>query len=161
MHPVIGKFALATLSFCLFATPALADKLQVGDKVGALTLPDQFGNEHTVKEMPATVILTFEKKTGALVNGFLKKQEKDFLAKNNALYIADIARMPMIITKTFALPKMKKYPHTILLAYDDDFQAPYPMKKKNVTILHFDDEGKITAIVFVDNETRLQDEISK
>jgi len=161
MRLPLGTLFLSVNLLCLLATPALADKLLAGDTLTGFQLPDQYGNQHKITEMPKTLILTFQKNTGALVNGFLKKQDKSFLKQNDALYIADIARMPTLITNMFALPKMKKYEHTVLLAYDDDFQAPYPMKDRNATVLHLDKMGAITEILFVDNEASLQEEILK
>jgi hypothetical protein len=161
MYTQFGKLFLAFTLLCLVGTPALADKLQVGDTVSGFELPDQYGNQHSIKEMPKTLILTFEKRTGGFVNGFLKMQDKSFLKKNNALYIADIARMPMLITNMFALPKMKRYEHTVLLAYEDDFQALYPIEKAKATVIHFDQKGAITEILFVDDEASLKAEILK
>ena len=43
------------------------------------------------------------------------KGKENILEKNSAVYVADISGMPSLISKFIALPKMKKYPFSVLL----------------------------------------------
>jgi hypothetical protein len=54
------------------------------------------------------------------------------------------------IGRMFALPKMKKYPHRILLADAEDFLRRYPSQEYRITALRLDAQGVITAIEFFD-----------
>jgi len=145
----------------LVATIAQAEQIQIGSRLAGFELEDQFGQPHSIKKMPRTLILTFEKTTGAFVNQFLTRQGSQYLAEHDALYIADIARMPSMITTMFALPKMKKYTHTVLLAYGEDFQGHFPRKSGKATVIHFDASSRVTDCLFVSTEEELQKEIMR
>jgi hypothetical protein len=78
MLTLLGIAFLPVLAGAQAETPALA----AGSDLGAMlpmTLLDQHGEEHTLEASPALMLLTFEKETGALVNGYLAKQGGDFL----------------------------------------------------------------------------------
>jgi hypothetical protein len=106
------------------------------------------------------MIVAFEKDTGATVNNFLNTKGKYYLQKNKAVFIADIHAMPDIITKMFALPKMKKYKHLIYLHYKDKFQKNTPNKDDKITIFGVQDR-KITSISYISNIKELQAAIEK
>ena len=143
------------------ATTASAAEVGIDSRLPPFELPDQFGRNHVIKEMPKVLILTFEKSTGAMVNQYLTRQEENYLPSQNALFIADIARMPTPITLLFALPKMRRYEHTILLAYDRAFQESFPRKKGHATIIHFGQTQAIEAITFVQDDRELEGELSR
>ena len=101
-------------------TLSWANDFNVNTKIPHFSLPDQFDKIHTINEDVTTIIVSFEKGTGAMVNEFLSEQDKSYLAQHHAVFIANISGMPMIITKMFALPKMRDYAHNILLIYDEN-----------------------------------------
>jgi len=109
----------------------------VGQSVTPLDLKDQFGKRHPLKVMPEKVVMAFEKGTGAMVNEYLAAQEKGYLVKNNTVFIADISQMPNFITKAFAIPKMQKYPHTVLLIQDEELGLKFPSEEDKVTVMTF------------------------
>ena len=106
------------------------------------------------------IIVGFEKDTGATVNDFLNTKNKYYLQKNKAIFIADIHAMPSVITKMFALPKMKKYKHLIYLHYGKEFQKNTPNKDEKITILRVKDR-KISDISFISTPKELQAAIEK
>ena len=106
------------------------------------------------------VIAAFEKGTGATVNDFLNTKNKYYLQKNRAIYIADIHKMPSIITKMFALPEMRKYKHLIYLHYGERFENELPRKDERITLIRINDR-KITDISFITNKKELQTAIEK
>lgn len=70
-----------------------------------------------------------------------------FLKNNKAVFIANISGMPSIITKLFALPKMRKYDHEILLIYDEDDKR-FISKEEKSTLYTLKD-GVIKSIDFI------------
>lgn len=113
---MIKKFLLLTL-FALFLN---ANSFEVNQNIGSFSLVNQFDEKQTVDSNIQTIIVSAEKDTSADVNEFLKEKDKNFLKDNNAVFIANISGMPSIITKLFALPKMKKYNYSVLLIYDEE-----------------------------------------
>jgi len=87
--------------------------------------------------MPHTLIMAFEKGTGTTVNEYLAAHDKGYLNEHNTAFVADISGMPSFITTSFAIPKMQKYPHTVLLIYDEEFGLKFPGEDEKITIIKF------------------------
>ncbi|MDD3595364.1 MAG: hypothetical protein AB7U44_06450 [Sulfuricurvum sp.] len=121
----------------LVALSVWAAPYKVGQSVAPLDLSDQFGKRYSMKAMPKTLIMAFEKGTGATVNEYLAAQGKGYLDKYKASFVADISQMPNFITEAFALPKMRKYPHTVLLIRDEEQGLRFPAEEDKITVMKF------------------------
>ncbi|HEX5328714.1 hypothetical protein [Sulfuricurvum sp.] len=133
---------------------------KVGQSVMPLDLNDQFGKRYTLKVMPKTLIMAFEKGTGATVNEYLTVQEKGYLAKNKAAFVADISQMPKFITESFALPKMRKYTHTVLLIQDEEQGLNFPYQEDKITVMKF--RGNfLTKVEFIETAEQLKKAIEQ
>ncbi|MCB9096964.1 MAG: hypothetical protein H6630_04995 [Arcobacter sp.] len=109
------KLILSTiLSTLVYSSP-----LKLNDKISNFSLTDQFDKIYTITSDVSTIVITFEKETLNSVNDFLSKKEKDFLERNNAIFIANISCWPNIFTRMFTLPKLRDYKYPILLIYDE------------------------------------------
>lgn len=125
-----------------------------GDALAAFALRDQHDQPFTYQGGARLVIVSFAMGTAKAANAFFARQPADFLAQHRTLFLAHIHGMPRFV-RSFALPKMRKYPHRILLAEAEDSLARYPQQPDRLTVLTLDDAGKITAIRFIDAETEL------
>ena len=121
------------LLISLLLTGSLLADFKVGDKLPDITLLDQFDKEFTVEDKDTLVIMAFEKDISVVVNEYLKTKPGTYLASHNAKFISDISTMPALITSMFALPKMKKYPFSVMLI-NDDFGAQFNRKEGMITI---------------------------
>lgn len=144
------RFALLSVCVVLPALLRAADvkKYAVGDSFAAFSTKDQHDKPFAYDGGARRVVVSFEMDTGKAANGFLEKQGADFLGRTQTLFIANIHGMPGI-ARTFAMPKMRKYPHRILLADAEDFLARYPEKENHLTVVTLDEKGVITDIGFV------------
>lgn len=138
----------ALLLFCLVTLSLAAAPYRVGDTFEAFTTKDQHDRSFTYTGGSRLIIVSFEMGSGKAANGYLEEQPAGFLDQHRALFIANIYGMPGI-GRAFALPKMRKYPHRILLADAENFLARYPTQEDKLTVLTLDDAGKITAIRFI------------
>lgn len=156
----MNKFLLAlTISFAVLgAAPLKTDS--------PLSILDNFkyetpqGRQMKIPKKTDLVIAAFEKDTGALVNEYLDTQSPYYLLKHHAIFIADINKMPTIVTNMFALPKLRKYKHLIYLHFEDKFQTVVPNQDKKVTLLRIE-EGKIKEIFYVSTKEELKTAIEK
>jgi hypothetical protein len=123
---------------------------QIGDAIGTFSLANQFDKKQTIDASVRTILVSFQKDTGANVNAFLTQQKADFLSQHHAVFIANISGMPMIITKMFALPKMRNYEHSILLIYDENDQR-FESQEGKTTVYKLD-KGVIQHIDFITHE---------
>jgi len=129
----------------VFAASIWAAAYTVGEPVKTFDLQDQFGKHHSLNKMPKTLVMAFEKGTAATVDECLGKQNADYLPAHHTVYIADISPMPGFIAEAFALPKMRKYPYTVLLIRDEEFGLKFPAQEGKITLLRF--EGNILRAV--------------
>jgi len=144
----------------LLAVSLMAAPYKIGQSVSPLSLVDQKRKKATMKVMPKTLIMAFEKGTGATVNEFLLDSGKEYLKKNNAGFVADISQMPNFITETFALPKMRKYPHTVWLIRDEEQGIRFPIQEDKITVMKF--RGNfLTQVEFVETAAELKAAIEK
>ena len=152
-------FALLSLSLTLLS----AETLQVNSPLNSLNLykyETPQGRQMKVPKNTELVVFAFEKDTGALVNNFLQTKSPFYMPKSKAVFIADINRMPTIITNMFALPKMKKYKHLVYLHYEDQFENFIPHQEEKLTLAYFKD-GKVTDIRYISTTKELQVAIEK
>ena len=131
-----------------YASALAAEKYQVGDTFASFTTKDQQEKSYTFAAGTRLVIVAFEMGAGKAANAFLEKQPAEFLGAHQAIFVSNIHGMPGI-GRMFALPKMKKYPHRILLADAEDFLARYPTQEDQLTVFTLDDKAVITGIRYV------------
>jgi len=134
------------LLISLLFTGSLFADFKVGDTLPEIKLEDQFEQEFKVDDTDTLLIMAFEKDLSVVVNEYLKQQPKSFLETHHAKYISDISTMPSIITTMFALPKMKKYPFSVMLI-NDDFGKQFNSIEGKITIYKLKNH-KIEEILF-------------
>ena len=132
-----------------------AEPYKVGDVFASFATKDQHDKAYTYEGGARLVIVAFEMGAGKAANSFLEKQPASFLDAHKAIFISNIHGMPGI-GRMFALPKMKKYPHRILLADAENFLARYPAKEDFLTVLSLDEKGVVTAIRHVDPKRQME-----
>ena len=149
--------------FCLLvslASPAsiaglhAADIYKAGDAFEAFTTQDQHEKSYSFEPGVRTVIVAFTMGAGKDANRFFEKQPASFLADQHAIFVSSIYGMPAV-GRFFALPKMRKYPHRILLADAEHFLDRYPKQEDKLTVFHLATDARIIAIDFVDPEKNL------
>ena len=138
------------LLISLLLTGSLFADFKVGEKLPEITLLDQFDQELKVEDKDTLVIMAFEKDISVVVNEYLKAQPKSFLATHHAKYISDISTMPSFITSMFAMPKMKKYPFSVMLI-NDDFGKQFNSVEGKITVYKLK-KNKIEEIIFLTPE---------
>jgi len=134
--------------FLLLTMTALFAEVKVGETFPSFVLVDQFDHNISVKKNTKVLMVSFQKGVSSEIQEFLKRQEKGFLEKNNALYLADISAMPSFLIRLFALPKMKKFNFKIALIYQENVADVLPRKEDKVTLIKLD-EQKIVSIELV------------
>jgi hypothetical protein len=126
-----------------------AGKYSEGDVVASFTVKDQHGQPFTFAPGVRHLLLGFDMSTSKQANQKLSELGKDFMPERNAVFLADIHAMPGI-GRMFALPKMRRYNHRILLGDQKGLMDPFPFKEGRITVLTLDAEGRITRIGFWD-----------
>jgi hypothetical protein len=145
------RFILSTTLalFLLGASNAFADPYAVGSKVAPFSATDQHGTAFTLNAKQTEFLLvSFDMETGKKANAALNALGKDYLPGKHAVYVANIHGMPAV-GRLFALPKMRKYAHRIVLGDDANLLAPFPQQTGKVTVLKLDD-AKVRKVSYWD-----------
>jgi hypothetical protein len=142
---LIKKCAIALLITLSTAMIASAEAYAKGDKIDSFKANDQYDKEYEFK--PATMkylLVTHDMETGKKANAVLTTLGKDYLSDHKAAYLANIHGMPGI-GRMFAIPKMKKYAHQIILGDDEKLIAKFPQEAGKVTVIGIAG-GKVQSI---------------
>lgn len=152
------------LFFVVFSISILnADFLQINSYISRLNELKYVTPNDAVVKIPKDVklvIVSSQKATGALVNEYLDSQNQDYLQKNRAVFIADINKMPSLVTKMLALPKLRKYKHPIYINYDERFEEIVPSKEDRVTLMYVEN-SIIKNISYISTKEELKKAIEK
>ena len=154
MQSLRSLLAAALISIAASVTAFAAELYKVGDAFTPFTTKDQHEKDYTFAAGPRLVIVSFEMSEGKAANGFFSGKGAAFLDEQKTVFIANIHGMPAV-GRFFALPKMKRYPHRILLADAETFLERYPHEDKKLTVIRLDSAGTITGIKFIDPEKGL------
>lgn len=145
------KILLATL----LALGLNAASLNIDSSIVDIKIKDQFDKVHTLNESVKTILFASDKGTSDMLRDYLLplSEKENVLEKNGAVYVADISGMPSLISKFIALPKMKKYPFSILLL--DDSNKDNFVKEDGKIIVYSVVDGKITNIEKISSKEEL------
>jgi hypothetical protein len=128
---------------------AQAEPYKAGSTVKPFTAKDQHEQAYTFDAKTTRFLLvSHDMETGKKANAALSALGKDHLSNKKAVYVANIHGMPGI-GRMFALPKMKKYAHRIILGDDAALIAGFPEQKGKVTVLGLSN-GKVKSVGYWD-----------
>jgi hypothetical protein len=137
--------ALATTLFGIGL--ALSAPYEAGQRMDAFQAKDQFEKPFAFKPAETRFLLvSHDMETGKKANASLTALGKDYLGSKKAVYMANIFGMPGV-GRMFAMPKMKKYNHKIILADDAALIARFPAQAGKVTVLGLSG-GKVQSISY-------------
>ena len=124
MRSVLAVFML------LFCASAMA--LEKGERLLPWTLLDQFDKAYTLDQQ-ARILLVARSMTGAkLLKAALEEKPKGFLEARQAVFVADVSRMPTVISTLFAVPAMRDYNYRVLLDSQSRVASRYPAAEDQV-----------------------------
>lgn len=129
------KIALVLL---LSALSMLAQAATVGERLTPWTLLDQHDQPYTLDTQTRVLLVARNMDGAKLVKAALQDQPKGYLEARNAVFLADVQRMPSLIGKLFAIPKMRDYTYRVVLDRDGKIAAQYPGAEDKVLWLRLE-----------------------
>lgn len=124
MRSVLAVFML------LFCASAMAQ--EKGERLLPWTLLDQFDKAYTLDQQ-ARILLVARNMTGAkLLKAAMEEKPKGFLEARQAVFVADVSRMPAVISTLFAVPAMRDYNYRVLLDSQSRVASRYPAAEDQV-----------------------------
>jgi hypothetical protein len=127
--------------FLFLSLPALlpaalsAEVLGPGHTLRDLEFKDQHDRLHRLSENLRFLVFSADMGGSRLIQAWMKDRNDDYLKAQNIALLADIHRMPYLISKTIALPRMRNYTYSLLLIQDEGRGSIYPQQPEAVTVL--------------------------
>jgi hypothetical protein len=122
----------------LMANTAVAQPYAVGDTIEPFTLEDQHGKSRTVDASVKVILFSRNMEGGDVLKQGLADVDPGYLDGKQAVYVADISRMPGPIATVFAIPAMRRRPYSMLLDRDGKTTARLPDSEGQATLIFLD-----------------------
>ncbi len=141
---------VAFFTAVLLTHVASAAPLSVGDSFPVLKgMQDQHEAAYPMPEGTRHVAVAFSMGAGKAANRYFSEQGAAYLPAEEAVFIANIYGMPGI-GRLFAMPKMRKYPHRIMIADEEGLLDFLPQENGAVTVFELNEIGGIESITYWD-----------
>lgn len=127
-------FALCSIGIAWAAPQAFV----VGQPLPALTLQNQHQKSWGWNDTTRLVILAKGRAPANWVMDVVGSQGQGFLASRQAVYLADMSKMPSFITRSFAIPALREQPFEVGVVMDDKVLAAWPQQADTLTLIHLD-----------------------
>lgn len=152
---MIRKFCIVL--FVLLTASCSTTQMQpvsVGEAISVAGLEDQHGKSFDSPSNLEMLLYVNGMIAKDLARTSIKKVNVQCLTKGRVAYIADISRMPSIISYLVAVPRLREYPYPIWLDYEGASTGRLPASEASVTVIDVV-QGKITGIDFIAEESIL------
>ena len=134
--------------------PLLAAPLAPGSLLPALSVADQHERQVSIETTTRFVVFAADKTASDILSDALRLHPSVF-AERRLVYIADISAMPAIVTRMFALPKMRDLPFQVGLVQNSEVTSHLPRKPKEVTLIALEDQ-RVQAIEYLPDAASLR-----
>lgn len=132
-----------------------AELLKVGDKLPTIALTTQHDKAYSFDNSVKRIIMSAEKQSAGMVTDLLDSKPASYLKDSQTVYLADMHRMPSLITKFVALPQLREKSYDIVLGREEADLAAFPREKGCLTLMSIK-EQTIESLKFVCNEDELK-----
>lgn len=148
-------YPILFLTLTLSAEEQAAPTLVLGNVLPEINYTNQWEEPSPIPMETTKVIFIADMDASKIIHPILEKEGKGYLESKQAVLVSDIHRMPSLISKFVALPKMKSYPYTLRLVREEKVADPFPRTKGSLTLIQLK-AGKITKIQISNAEAEIR-----
>ncbi|MCY1407789.1 hypothetical protein D9M71_230980 [compost metagenome] len=116
----------------------LSQALEIGERLAPWTLLDQYEQPYSLDDGLQVLLVARSMDGGKLVNAALEGQPKGYLEARHTVFVADISRMPALVSSLFAVPAMRDYNYRVLLDRESRVVSRYPGDESSVLWLRLE-----------------------
>lgn len=148
---------LAALTLSLLSLNSFAQliPLQQGDTLPALRLNDQHDKPYLLAADIQQIMFAADNAGAELVMGELDQRGGPWLKETRRAYLADIHKMPSLVSRLFAMPKLREKTYSIALGREATDLAMFPRQKDCVSLLTIQ-AGKLGDVSYACDAKTLQ-----
>lgn len=143
---------LITLASVFLSLSSFADF----SAVTAGDFTDQHDQIQKLDETTKWILFSPDKESFAHAKSAFERLEIKNAKDKNGFLVSDISAMPKMVTKMFALPKMKKYSFVFALDHTGEATQEWPRNKSELTLIKVD-KLKVTEIIHLKTEAETID----
>ncbi len=142
----------------LFFTPFLAiififslklnAQLTMGNNFPQTQLNDQHDKPQAITQETPWVLFSADMDAFKMAQKILEENKNISFSTQKGLLVSDISKMPSLIAKIFALPKMRKYHFSMALDREGKITSTWPKQEKSLTVIYLN-QLNITKIDFL------------
>ena len=133
---IAGALLAAACASDPVRTPPVGDL--VGEQLAPFSLEDQHGQTRSIDTSTRLILYSRDMDGGDIVKPVLEPLGDDYLASEHAVYIADISKMPRLISKMIAIPRMRSRSYRTLLDLDGSVTSILPSQPGRATVLRLE-----------------------
>ncbi len=141
--------------YLLFSISLFSKPLEVGSEWNLLEFTDQNEKKVNVTQETSSIFFVSDMDASKIVHEVLQSETEESLQKKKLIFISDIHRMPSLITRFIALPKMRGYSYPMALVREKDISNDIPREKGKVSVIALQ-KFKIVKIDFISTKEELQ-----
>jgi len=130
--------------------PLLANALQPGQTLAPWTLLDQHDQAYSLDADAQVLLVAHDMEGAKLVKAALADQPTGYLEARHGVFVADIQRMPALISKLFAIPAMRDYSYRVMLDRDGRVASRYSAEDGKVLWLQLNKGVLVSQRAFAD-----------
>lgn len=109
-----------------------------GKELSPVNFEDQHGDTVTFDASVNWLIFAHHNKGAKMTKDAIDQVEISDFTAHQGLYVADISKMPTLISKMFAMPAMRKFEFNVALDKDGDLTQHWPKQDDKVTLITLD-----------------------
>lgn len=128
--------------------------MRVSGPLNVEGLKTQFEESVTMTPETQWVVFVAEKAASKVFNDKVKELNVK-LDEKPILYVSDISKMPSLITRMFAIPKMKKIGYKMALDRKGEITKEWPRQEGAITVMEISNQ-KVTGIRFLSQEPEIK-----
>lgn len=117
------------LALFWLANSAAADSLKTTD------YHDQWDKPLNISNTTEWVLFSHHKAGNEWVKNAIEALKLEPLRQHNLTYVADISKMPGLVTTLFALPKMRDYSFRIAIADEPEHTQDWPRQEDQLSLI--------------------------
>ena len=149
------RIYIAILALGVTTQTFAQELIGVGDPLPVLNLKDQNDTPHQIPNNTRRVLLTVDNGGTALATELIESHDKGWLTDKKQVFLADIHKMPSLVTRLFAMPQLREKPYPIMLGREASELQMFPRRKNCVTVIQVKD-GKVSDLAFACNREELK-----
>lgn len=129
--------------------------IEVGETLPLLKFENQFEDSMTLSSRTQLIFFASDRESSKIMTEYLKETSTD-PETYGAIYVANTSKMPGLIFKMMALPKMRKLSFKIAIDRDGSLTKSWPHEENKITLLELN-QLKVQKVKYLNSKTDLSD----